>query len=111
MAFLIILRANESAFSVIVVFAAPCVLFPLMALFIWLDADRYRAFTPLFIAGKSISAFILLGWFIITGQVTMFEGFVLSGDLFALALILIIKKDFNKIEEKKILTDAHNGGY
>jgi len=110
LAFILIIRANESEFSTIVIFAAPAVLFPLMALFIWLDTNRYRAFTPLFTAGKCISVFMLLGWFIITGQVTMFESLILSGDLFALALILLINNDSVKHNENKAIADTHSGG-
>jgi len=83
-------------FSIKIIFSAPGALFPLMALFIWLDANRYSAYIPLFAAGKCIGVFILLGWSIITRQVTMIESFVLSGDFFALAAVIMINKDFQK---------------
>jgi hypothetical protein len=81
-------------------FIAPGALFPLMALFLWLDVNHYRAYIPLFIAGKCISIFVLLCWSVITiyrtiiggaiGYYIMTEAIFLSGDLIALAAILFI---------------------
>ena len=81
----------------------------LMALFIWLDAVRYRVYIPLYIAGKCIGIFILMtGWFIFSIQVTIIESFILSGDLFALAAILLILKDIDKESEKQAITDVES---
>jgi hypothetical protein len=98
------LQRNDPALMTKMVFAAQGVLFPLMALFIWLDTDRYRAYLPLFAAGKCIGIFALLGWFIVSRQVTMIgsfkgiavfaEALLMGGDFFALAAILLIIKDF-----------------
>jgi len=86
-----------------IVLASPGALFPLMALFIWLDTNRYRAYLPLFTAGKCISIFLMLGWLIVSRQVTMIgslleiaiyaETALLSGDLLALTAVLLILKD------------------
>jgi hypothetical protein len=102
----LILRSNETGVSGHFVYAAPGVLFPLMALFIWLDSGRYRAYLPLFAAGKCIGISTLLGWSIVSGQVTIigrvFGAAVLaelafvSGDLLALAAVLLIYKDNRK---------------
>ena len=81
-------------------FTSPGVLFPLMALFLWFDIYRYKAFIPLFIAGKCIGIFSLLGWAVFFKNLTIVKGFFgvipelvfLSGDLFALAAILCIYK-------------------
>ncbi len=47
-----------------VAFAAPQALFPLMALFSWLDPERYAPYPPLYAAGKAISAAALVAWLI-----------------------------------------------
>ena len=111
--FLLILHRDEPYILFKLVLVSPAVLFVLMALFIWLDSHRYRAYLPLFIAGKCFSIFILLGWSIFSEQVTMIgmfynaaiftanfvanaEIFLKSGDFFALAAALLIIKDVNK---------------
>jgi hypothetical protein len=91
-------------------FTANGALFPLMALFIWLDISRYRPYLPLFIAGKCIAILSLLDWFIIFRQVTMTQGlpyvyiiaemFFLCGDLLAMAAVLLVFKDIRKLTEK-----------
>ena len=87
------------------VFAAPCALFPLMALFIWLDVCRYRVYLPLLSAGKIIGISSLLGWSIVSRHFTMigefsganiFEWILLGGDFLAMAAIILINKDLNK---------------
>jgi len=93
------------------VIAAPgAALFPFLALFIWLDISRYKAYLPLYIAGKCIGIFSLLIFSIISGQFIMIKVFFdtsayaalifLSGDLFALGGILYIFKDFHKSKNK-----------
>ena len=82
--------------------AAPQALFPLMALFICLDTVKYKAFLPLFIAGKSIGIISLLGWSIIFGQAKIIGGYsnafilaeliLLAGDFLSLATAFLIKK-------------------
>jgi hypothetical protein len=47
-----------------VAFAAPQALFPLMALFSWIDPARYAPYPPLYAAGKTISATALAAWLI-----------------------------------------------
>ena len=89
-----------------IAFIAPSVLFVLMALFIFLDSERYKSYINLFIAGKCVSIFILLGWLILTSQVTIIESTVLSSDLFSMALIILIIRDSKKIEEIKAITQA-----
>jgi hypothetical protein len=92
----------------LVSFAASSALFPLMALFIWLDTGRFKAYLPLYTAGKCISIFILLVWSIFFRQVTMVTGgglgltelMLISGDLFAMAAVLLITRDINKVKEE-----------
>ena len=93
--------------STMMIFTAPAVLFPLMALFIWLDIEKYRTYLPLFTAGKFVGLFILTGWSIISQQVTIiwnsngiadFIRLILCGDLFALAAVLIIIRNIRKHE-------------
>jgi hypothetical protein len=91
---------------------APGALFPLMAFFIWFDTDRYKAYLPLFSAGKCICIFLLIGWLISTQQVTIIgklfsvsvfaEIIILCGDLLTLGAVLLIFKDIRKpdMEEK-----------
>ena len=113
-AYAVLLGRNHIDFPVIF-FAAPAVLFPLMALFIWLDIYRYKTYLPLFISGKCIGIFSLLGWLIISRQVTMFtelfgntviEMILLSGDFFATAAILLIAKNVKNITETTSLEDS-----
>ena len=107
-----LMLGEKQQFSIILVFTAPGVLFPLMALFIWIDTVRCKAYLPLFTAGKCVYIFLLLIWFILSKQVTIFAGndsiagiaqFFLSGDFFSVAAALIIKKD---IQESMELTEA-----
>jgi len=85
-----------------ITFAACAALFPLMALFIWLDSSRYAVYMPLFTAGKCIGIFSILGWSIIAGQVKIsavlsgvanIESFLLYSYLFSLVVILLIIRD------------------
>jgi len=105
-----VLLAADLADFPIMVFAAPNALFPLMALFLWLNASRYRAYLPLFAAGKCINIISLLGWSILVQSSTMIRAFpgivqalaelmLLSGDLLALAAVILIIRDTRKITE------------
>jgi uncharacterized membrane protein len=97
-AYLLYSIGQMTGFSIII-YAAPNALFVLMALFLWLDTARHRAFLHLFIAGKSISILTILGWSIISGQVTIIKEFILlSGDLFSIAAILLISRDIPAVE-------------
>jgi hypothetical protein len=90
----------------LITFAASAALFPLMALFIWLDTPRFKAYLPLYTAGKCISIFLLLVWSIFFRQVTMITGvgikltelILISGDLFAMAAVLLIIKKASEVE-------------
>jgi hypothetical protein len=102
---------NTSTFP-LMAFASPAVLFPLMSLFLWLDAVRYRVYLPLFIAGKCVGIFALLGWLIFSRRFTMTGGIfgtvsvewiLLGGDLFAIAAVLLIIKDVRKLTEAPAL--------
>lgn len=87
-----------------------------MALFIWLDTERYKAYLYLFAAGKCIGIFALLGWSIISMQVTMIGSFLgiaviaelllFCGDLFAIAAVLLIIKDAKNLTETPAITEA-----
>jgi len=93
-----------------IVLTAPGALFPIMTLFILLDANRYKAFIPLYTAGKCISFILMLGWLIVSRQVTMTVGFfsielyaemaLYNGELLALAVVLLIM-----IYNKKMTAD------
>jgi hypothetical protein len=91
-------------------FASPGALFPLMALFLWLDISRYKAYLPLYIAGKCIGILSLLVFSIISRGFTMIKDFnnaefiFLSGDLLALAGILYIFMNIHKFLEKPVFT-------
>ncbi|MDR1251376.1 MAG: hypothetical protein LBK62_04330 [Treponema sp.] len=83
-------------------------LFPLMTLFLWLDASRYGAYGPLYTAGKCVSFFSVMSWFVffrriiitavLFNNLTMFMitgivGILLFGDLLSVtAGIAVIKK-------------------
>jgi hypothetical protein len=65
-------------------------LFPLMAVFIWLDSTRYRVYIPLFTSGKFIGLFSLLGFPIITGQDSKYSKFgIFSEDASFVTLLLV----------------------
>jgi hypothetical protein len=107
----VIFQGGGSGFP-IMVFAAPVVLFPLMALFILLDINRYKNYLPLFAAGKCVLIFALLGWSIISTQVTMIGRFpgastielmLLSGDFFAMAAVVLLIKSVKKAEAETVL--------
>jgi len=116
LAFTLVFVMPESSAVPWLAFTASGVMFPLMALFMWIDIDRYRTYLPLFIAGKFIGIFSLLGWFVISGRFTIFEGFYgfnvlvdlffLSGDLFALAAVLFLFRDTQKLTGKPAMADT-----
>jgi len=105
----LVIQGNDQGFFIKLVMIAPLALFPIMALFILLNASRYKAYLPLFAAGKCISLFLLLGWFIVSRQVTMIGSFLstdiyvemilLSGDFFTLAAVLLIFRYLKKSAE------------
>jgi hypothetical protein len=109
---ILILQGNGPEMFTKIILAAPGALFPLMALFVWLDTGRYREYLPLFSAGKCIGVFLLLGWLIVFRQVTMIgkflniaiyaESILLCGDLLSLGAVLLINKDIKnpEMEEK-----------
>ena len=94
-------------------------LFPLMALFIWLDTSRYKAYLPLFTAGKCIGI-PLLTWSYVslslqqsaasrffsgTAIFPLIDFILLSGDIFALVIILLIIRDTRKMTGTPALTE------
>lgn len=101
--------SDNTAFPWLIL-VAPGALFPLMALFVWLDVSRFKAYLPLLMAGKCISIISLVGWSIITRRGTIMEdlyGFIfylkfilLSGDFFAMAVILAVIKSVQKTEDE-----------
>jgi len=109
---ILILQGDTSGLLIKIVLAAPSALFPIMALFIWLDTDRYREYLPLFIAGKCIGIFLLLGWliisryFIMTGNMfasTIYaENILMGGDLLSLAAVLVIYINVKKPKMEEI---------
>jgi len=89
-------------------YAVPGALFPLMAMFIWIDITRYNSYLPLYTAGKCIGIFSLMLFSVIIlsdyakmdrdSGIFLGAGLVfLIGDLFALAGILYISNNFNKM--------------
>jgi len=88
-------------------FAVPAALFPLMAIFICIDINRYSAYIPLYITGKCIGIFSLILFSVIIGRsaeidkesgITLFIGLLfLAGDLLALAGILYTSNNFNNM--------------
>jgi hypothetical protein len=104
-----VFQGNQAGFPVIA-FAAPSALFPLIALFIWLDASRYRVYLPLFVAGKILCILSLLVWFLVFRQNmiiysgnTVIELLLACGDLFSIAIILLIMRDVKKASETQAL--------
>ena len=94
------------------VFTVSGAVFPLMALFIWIDIDRYRAYLPLFTAGKCINFFSLFVWCVLRSLTAAqgsyqagVEWILLFGDLFAMTGILIINKHKDKLTRVQVLED------
>jgi len=110
LAFLLLFFGNNPGISIIIITIASGALFPLMAFFIWMDINRYRAYLPLLIAGKVIGIVILMLWSITTKQVTIIETIILSGDLFSVAAVLLIIRDLEKPEEIQSISDTPTGG-
>ena len=107
------LAAGTPANLPALLYAAPGALFPLMALFIWLDTVRYRTYLPLFIAGKCIIIFTLAVWLTITPEFTGWSIFIrmplivrssainllLLMDIMALSAVILIFRYNNQKEE------------
>jgi len=95
-------------------FTAPGALFPLMALFLWIDTVNFKAYLPLYIAGKCIGLFSLALWTVISrlntiiGGISLFylqiETVFFLCDLLALAAILIIFRNLQKSLNKQETT-------
>jgi hypothetical protein len=102
----------------LLVFASPAVMFPLMALFIWLNAEKNKIYLPLFLAGKSVNIFTLILWSILAGQDTIISNttiflfnirlILLSGDFFSIAVILVILRNTQKKAEIPEDADENN---
>jgi hypothetical protein len=92
-------------------FTAPGALFPIMALFLWIDTANFKAYIPLYIAGKCIGLFSLALWSVMSKQNMIIgwnylfyippETAILFGDLLALAAIFIIFMNFQKSLNKQ----------
>jgi hypothetical protein len=108
---IIIIQGDAPGLFIKILLAAPGALFPLMALFIWLDTERYKEYPPLFLAGKCIGISLLLGWFIFFSQVTMVgsifgfavyaEGILLCGDLLSMGIVLLISRNIKNPETEE----------
>jgi predicted membrane channel-forming protein YqfA (hemolysin III family) len=112
---ILIIQGDVSGLLIKIILAAPGALFPIMALFIWIDTDRYREYLPLFSAGKCIGIFLLLGWLIVFRQVTMIgktlglaiyaEALLLGGDLLSLGAVLLINRNVKKMDIMGIMEE------
>jgi len=104
----LVIQGDVPELAIKIILAAPGALFPIMALFIWIDTDRYREYLPLFSAGKCIGIFLLLGWFIVSRQATMLgktlaapiyaELALLGGDFISLGFVLLINRNVKKMD-------------
>jgi len=99
----LVINSDRSDIFGQIVYTAPNALFPLMALFIWLNQERYGAYLPLFLAGKCIVISTSLIFSIISGQTILIGsfidfGFLLSFDFLSIAAIFWINKDNTEIK-------------
>jgi hypothetical protein len=93
--------------------------FPIMAFFVWHSFSRYKAYLPLFIAGKCIIIFLIAGWILSFSREILLEqmtgsGFLLMplsaagilflGDAVSIACAFIIHK-----KSQKAAIDAGHG--
>jgi len=116
LAFTLVFILPETSAVPWLAFTASGALFPLMALFMWLDVDRYKNYLPLYIAGKCIGIFSMLGWTVVSRHLTMIQDFYgvyvlvdlvfLSGDLFALAAVLFLFRDTQKLANIPAMVDT-----
>ncbi|MDR0644863.1 MAG: hypothetical protein LBG05_08200 [Treponema sp.] len=86
---------------------APNALFPLAALFLLIDFNRYAVFLPLSISGKSIAA-ILTVWSVmsslmeVSAKAPFFDASIAMGDIFSiLAYIYVMKGVKKQVEENE----------
>jgi hypothetical protein len=83
---------------------APNALFLLMALFLLIDLDRYTAFLPLSVAGKSI-AVVLAIWSVFSSLMTagtepfLSDAVIALGDIFSILAYIHIMRGVNKQRE------------
>jgi hypothetical protein len=70
-------RLEEENLFPYLVYTVPNALFPLMALFVWINIERYRPYISLYTAGKIIAVVSFLAWFILSFGV--FRDFVPTG--------------------------------
>ena len=113
---LLLMRSDDTSTFTMLILAAQGALFPLMALFLCLNTERYREYLPLYIAGKSIGIVLLLYWSLLTQQVTMIEGLIserliLIIDLAVILILVLIKKDVKTMtldSGKQITTDVQD---
>ncbi|MDR1902569.1 MAG: hypothetical protein LBQ88_09850 [Treponema sp.] len=59
-------RMEEGNLFPYLVYTVPNALFPLMALFMWINIERYRPYISLYAAGKIIAVVSFLAWFILS---------------------------------------------
>jgi len=111
LAVILLLNTNGNNIFGQLVYITPNALFPLMALFIWLNQERYGAYLPLFLAGKCIAISTTLVFSIISGQTTILNGFMnfeifLGFDLMAAGVVLLINNDNKKNSEVKAIVNV-----
>ena len=99
---LLIYMSNDQSFFVLMIFAVQGAVFPIMALFLCLNAVRYREYIPLYIAGKIIGILAILCWSLLTQQATMIGGFIremtlICFDLFTVTALMVIKNDVKSL--------------
>jgi hypothetical protein len=92
-------RLEEENLFPYLIYTVPNALFPLMALFVWINIEKYRPYISLYTAGKIIAVVSFLAWFILcfgilrnfipsgrTDQILLGGAFLLSaGDMLSIA--------------------------
>ncbi|GHV85117.1 hypothetical protein AGMMS50230_07250 [Spirochaetia bacterium] len=71
-------------------YTAPNALFPLMALFLFLNFDTFRVYVPLYITGKSLSLLCMLIWLFFALQQFVFTAGGFSGQILLGALSRVL---------------------
>ncbi|GHV89833.1 hypothetical protein AGMMS50268_03360 [Spirochaetia bacterium] len=115
----------EGAVFPALVFGAANALFLLMALFMWLDFVRYRAYATLYTAGKALTAVSALVWCIFsraqitnavymddTGFLVVFGGLlaVIAGDMLSLCGGAALLNKLKRVDAALQPAAAENGG-
>jgi len=97
----VVLQAENTEIFTLIIFSAQAALFPLMALFLCVNTVQYKEYLPLYIAGKFVCIFAIIGWSIFAQEKSSLGSFLSSTTLLcfemsALFTVITIKNDVKR---------------